>query len=353
MTMRAHILFWAAGLAAFLILVWVLSGVLLPFVVAGAIAYLLNPPIKKLVAAGVPRFWSALGILLLFFAGFGGVLALILPFAYREAVQLAQALPGYAEQVQAHIAPYIALLQERFDGGDFTAVQDGIKNNLGTAFRLGADVLGRVAGGTQAVAGVMMLVVLVPILAFMMVVDWARMTQWIDDLIPRAAYDTVRDLLSRIDRRIAGFVRGQLMIAAALGLIYALGLALLGLKFGVLIGLMIGVLSVVPLLGAAVGLVASVGVAWLQSGDIAYVGMIAGFFLLVQLVDSNIVTPRIMSQSVELHPLWVLFALMAGGTMFGVVGMFLAVPVAATIGVLGGYGLSRYKSSPYYGQPGA
>lgn len=353
MTMRAHAIFWAVGFIALLVLVWVLRGVLLPFVVAAAIAYLLNPPIVRLVAAGVPRFWSALGILVLFFAGLGGVLALVLPFAYREAVQLAQALPGYAEQAQAYLAPYIALLQERFDGGDFTAVQDGIKNNLGTAFRLGADVLGRVVGGTQAVASLAMLFVLTPILAFMMVVDWGRMTQWIDDLIPRAAYDTVRDLLSRIDRRIAGFVRGQLLIAAALGLIYAVGLALLGLKFGVLIGLMIGVLSVVPLLGAAVGFVASVGVAWLQSGDLTYVGMVTGFFLLVQLIETNVVTPRIMGQSVELHPLWILFALMAGGAMFGVVGMFLAVPVAATIGVLGGYGLSRYKSSPYYGQSGA
>lgn len=174
------------------------------------------------------------------------------------------------------------------------------------------------------------------------------MTKWTDDLIPRGSYDTVKGLLHQINVKLSGFVRGQISVAFALAIIYALALTVAGLKFGFLIGIMAGVLSVIPLIGSTVGLVVSVLVAWFQSGEWSYVGIIAAIFLVGQFVEGNFLTPKLLGSSVGLHPLWILFALLAGGSLFGIVGMFLAVPVAAVVGVLLGFAIKQYRESPYY-----
>ncbi|HEY8190325.1 MAG TPA: AI-2E family transporter, partial [Micavibrio sp.] len=187
-----------------------------------------------------------------------------------------------------------------------------------------------------------------PIVAFFMMEEWVRITKWIDDMIPRDSYRTIRDLLTQMDRKVSGFVRGQVTISCVLAIAYAIALSIAGLKFGFLIGLMAGILSIVPMVGSMIGLVVAVLVAWLQSHEWSYVGIIAAIFLVGQFLEGNIITPRIMGKSVGLHPLWILFSLLAGGALFGIVGMILAVPVAAIIGVLAAFAIDRYKSSSYY-----
>jgi len=170
--------------------------------------------------------------------------------------------------------------------------------------------------------------------------------------LPRENKDTIKDLLLRMNQKISGFVRGQLMVAAVLGVAYAIALSLMGLKYGFLIGIGAGVLNIIPLVGSSVGLLVGVLVAWLQGGDWIYVLGVAGIFLAGQLIEGNFLTPRFVGKSVGLHPLWVFFALMAGGALFGIVGIMLAVPVTAVIGVLAGFAISQYKDSPYYkGEP--
>lgn len=351
MTFRGHAVFWAAALVVLMAVIWALGDILLPFIVGAGIAYLLGPLMRRMSQAGVPRTLSALIILGGFFVVATAILALIVPFAYRELVQLTMDLPRYADQVQAHLSPYITLLQDRFQMGDLSGYQETLKNNIGRIFRFGGDMLLRVAGGGHAVVGVVTFVVLTPIVAFFMMEEWVRITKWIDDMIPRVSYTTVRDLLTQIDRKLSGFVRGQVMVSLLLAIIYAVALSLAGLKFGFIIGLMAGVLSIVPLLGSTIGLVTAVGVAWFQTQELSYVGIIAAIFLVGQFLEGNVITPRVMGKSVGLHPLWILFALLAGGALFGIVGMFLAVPVAAVIGVLASFAITQYKISPYYGQP--
>jgi len=350
MTLRAHALFWVTASVVFLAAVWVLKDMLLPFVVGMAIAYLLGPVVGRMIRAGVPRGLAALLILLSFIVVLSIILALMIPFIYRELVQLAQDLPQYADKVQDHLNPYIAWLQKMLPVGDLTAFQDTLKNNIGRAFRFGGTLAVGLVGGGKAVAGFAAFIVLTPIVAFFMMEEWVRITKWIDDMIPRGSYDTVRNLLSQMDRKVSGFVRGQLIVSVLLGISYAIALTLAGLKFGFLIGLMAGLLSIIPLVGSALGLVVSVAVAWFQSGELNYVGLIAGIFLVGQFLEGNVITPRILGQSVGLHPLWILFALVAGGSLFGIVGMFLAVPVAAIIGVLGSFAIDQYRKSGYYGQ---
>ncbi len=156
------------------------------------------------------------------------------------------------------------------------------------------------------------------------------------------------DLLKQIDQKLSGFVRGQISVAVMLGVAYAIALTIAGLKYGFMIGLMSGLLSVIPMVGSAVGLIVSVAVAWFQAGDIVFVGIIAAIFIAGQVIEGNFLTPKLVGDSVGLHPLWVFFALLAGGSLLGILGMFLAVPVAAVIGVLLSFAIYKYKQSAYY-----
>ncbi len=349
MSTRYQAFFWLAVTMAFLATIWVLGDMLLPFIVGMAVAYLLGPVVGRMIRAGVPRGMAALLILLLFFAVITLILLLIMPFAYREAVQLAMDLPQYADKVQENLAPYIDWLQDKMQMGDLSGYQETLKNNIGQGFRFLGSLMLRLMGGGQAIAGFVTFMVITPIVAFLMMEEWVRITKWIDDMIPRRSYATIRDLLTQMDKKISGFVRGQVIISCALAVAYAIALTIAGLKFGFLIGLMAGLLSVIPMVGSMVGLVVAILVAWFQSHELSYVGIIAAIFLVGQFLEGNIITPRIMGQSVGLHPLWILFALLAGGALFGIAGMLLAVPVAAVIGVLATFAITQYKASPYYG----
>ncbi|WP_435640234.1 AI-2E family transporter [Micavibrio aeruginosavorus] len=349
MTLRAHMMFWAAMAVLFLGFVWALGDMLVPFVVGLAIAYLLDPVMRRLSRTGMPRAAAALIILLSFFAVVVTVLALIIPFAYREAVQLAQALPGYAEQARTALQPYFETLQTRFGAGDMSSYQDMVQKWLGRMFSVSGNLVGGIMSGGQALVGVIALCALTPLVAFFMMVQWEPITRWIDGMIPRGSYIVIKDMLHDMNTKLGGFIRGQLTVSFILGMVYALALTIAGLNYGFLIGVVTGILSVIPYVGSTFGLVASLGIAWFQTGgDWSYIGIIAAIFLVGQFIEGNFITPRIMGQAVGLHPLWILFALLAGGTLLGLVGMLLAVPVAVIISVLVRFAVRQYKASLYY-----
>ncbi len=349
MTLRAHMMFWTAMAALFLGLVWALGDVLVPFVIGLAIAYLLDPVMQRLSRTGMPRAAAALIILLSFFVVVITVLGLIIPFAYREAVQLAQALPGYAEQARVALQPYFETLQTRFGAGDMSSYQDMVQKWLGRVFSVGGDLVGGILSGGQALVGMIALCALTPLVAFFMMVQWEPITRWIDGMIPRGSYTVIKDLLHDMNTKLGGFIRGQLTVSFILGMAYALALTIAGLNYGFLIGVVTGILSVIPYVGSTFGLVTSLGIAWFQTGgDWSYIGIIAAIFLTGQFIEGNFITPRIMGQAVGLHPLWILFALLAGGTLLGLVGMLLAVPVAVIVSVLTRFAVRQYKSSLYY-----
>lgn len=349
MTLRHQLQFWGAAAALFLLTVWVFSGVLMPFILGITIAYLLNPLVVYMGRIGISRFIATVLILAAFFFVVTLTLLLVAPPLYQESLQLADRMPGYIDKLWALVAPHIEQIQARMG---YENLQDPIKtalqNNTDKAMKLGLGVLGGLVNGGQAVISFFTILVFTPFVAFFMMAEWNSITKWVDGLLPRHSYDTIKDLLGQINAKLSGFIRGQLLVALSLAVIYAVALTIAGLDFGFLIGLGAGLFSIIPMVGSTLGLLVSVLVAWLQSGDWTFVALIGGIFLVGQFVEGNILTPKLLGGSVGLHPLWILFALMAGGAMFGILGMMLAVPVTAVIGVLTSFAIAQYKKSPYY-----
>lgn len=347
MTARNQALFWSLVSLGFLGFVFLFRAVLLPFVLGLTVAYLLNPLVNALGRRKIGRGLAALIILGGFFLLLLIVVAVVSPLLYRQMLELAQDMPGYIDRLRELVRPlsHKIMAVTGHENGDLGKM---LRGNAGSAANIAGTVLAGLAAGGQALLGAASVLVLMPVVAYFMMKEWNGVCAWVEDLLPRDKKDVILGLLRQIDRKISGFVRGQVSVALILGAAYAIALTIAGLKYGFLIGLSAGLLSVIPMLGSMVGLLTSVLVAWFQTGDLSYTGIIAAIFLAGQLIEGNFLTPKLVGDSVGLHPLWVFFALMAGGALFGILGMLLAVPVAAVIGVLAGFFIMRYKASPYY-----
>ncbi len=345
---RLHIYFWLATLAALLTFVFIFKSILTPFVLGTVIAYLLNPVVNKMTQFKISRFVAISTLLFVFFLCTTLIIVFAIPPLYREAVSFAGDVPDYLDKLIALVEPYIVLAQQKM-GADYSGdIETLVKDNAGKMLQISGGVAGGIALGGQAVVGTLTTIVLTPLVAFFMLREWPNILKWFDDLIPRKHEKTVNGLTNDMDTKISGFIRGQITVAFFLGVIYAIALTIAGLNYGFLIGISAGVLSIIPLVGSMVGLVVSVAVAWFQMGDWEFVGIIAAIFIVGQIVEGNFLTPKLVGDSVGLHPLWVLFSLIAGGSLFGIVGMLLAVPVTAVIGVLLKFGISEYKKSVLY-----
>ncbi|MGH1402697.1 MAG: AI-2E family transporter [Alphaproteobacteria bacterium] len=348
LNLKTHLIFWAGVFVSSLVFVWVFKAVLLPFVLGIAVAYLLNPIVNKLGQMGIARAPAAMMILGSFLILILGFIGAISPIIYREFIGFSDDLPGYIEKITALLAPVTAMLDEYIGGAEGQNVEDILKEHSGTAIKTARQIVTHLAAGGQAVVDMVSVAVFMPIVAYFMMKEWPLVIAWAQGLMPRHSKDTIMDLFKEIDKKISGFVRGQITVAVFLGVGYAIALTIAGLKYGFMIGLMSGLLSVIPMVGSAVGLIVSVAVAWFQSGDIMFMALIAGIFIGGQVIEGNFLTPKLVGDSVGLHPLWVFFALLAGGSVLGILGMFLAVPVAAVIGVLLSFLIYKYKQSAYY-----
>jgi len=344
---RNQILFWSLGLLALILFVWIFKAILLPFVLGIAVAYLLNPMVKLLGRVGFGRSAATIVILSGFFILLTAILAVIVPILYKEISALIEDLPSMSAKITSAAAPYQESFQSLFgvENGDALSA---LKEHAGASLSAGKTILSGLKAGGAAVTSFISVIVIMPIVAFFMMCEWPRMLKWMQDLMPRPHQNTIMGLLGQMDTKLAGFVRGQITVATMLGLIYAIGLSLAGLKYGFLIGFFAGVFSIIPMVGSTLGLLIGILVAWLQAGDLMFVGVVAAIFIVGQLVEGNFLTPKFVGDSVGLHPLWVFFALMAGGALFGIVGMLIAVPVAAVISVIAGFLLQQYKLSSYY-----
>lgn len=345
---RYHLLFWVCVVVFFCLSLWLFQGVLTPFVLGIAIAYLLDPIIEKMVTWKIPRIIAVLSILLLFLVGVVMAVILGMPPLIRQLTALAEKSPDYIEAFLQWITPYLERVQAQLSGDYLTDMKKFVTDNISSVLSMSGNVAGHLANGGQAILGGVTLMVITPLVAFFMLLEWPKVTAWIDDLIPQGNRQTIKGLLTDMNNKISGFVRGQISICFILAIAYAAALSIAGLNYGFLIGIMAGLLSIVPMVGSTLGLLVSVGVAWFQSGDLIFTGIIAGIFIAGQVIEGNVLTPKLLGDSVGLHPLWILFALMAGGSLLGIMGMMLAVPVAAVIGVLLNFAIIEYKQSRFY-----
>ena len=377
MTLQRQALFWALAALVLIAFVYVFRGILLPFVAGMALAYLLDPAADWFERRGFSRLWATLTItaLALLIVGIG--IVLIVPLLVEQLIGLLQALRPYipetlrtifgladedyralnailAPGTEADLATRSALLPTEFSFDaimawlgtvNFDGVRAFIEANAGTM----AALAGRVLDQGAAVVGVLSTLVITPIVAIYMLYDWDNLVARIDALLPREHADTIRDLMRKIDGVMSGFIRGQFILALILGTFYALALTVVGLNFGLLIGLASGILSFIPYIGSVSGFVAAVGVALVQFwAEPWWIAAVAGIFLFGQFVEGNFLQPKIVGDAVGLHPVILFFAMLAFGSLYGFVGLLIAVPVTAALGVLSRFGVSRYKQSAYY-----
>jgi predicted PurR-regulated permease PerM len=350
MTVQRQIAFWIVALAVAVVLLLVLRTVLLPFVAGFALAYLLDPLADRLQRIGIGRLGASLVILILFVLIFIVLLVVVVPLGAQQVGAFVQRLPSYVARLQQLAVEQGGPLIEKLGGSTaLPEMQTSVGNLLSQGIAWVGTFLQSLWSGGQALLSIFSLLVVTPVVAFYMLVDWDRMVTTIDSWMPVRQRDTIRSIVRDIDTAIAGFVRGQAMVCIILGTFYAVGLSMIGLNFGAMIGLTSGILSFIPYVGSLTGLILSMGVAIVQFWpDWTWILATLGVFVFGQFVEGNILSPKLVGDSVGLHPVWLMFALLAFGALFGFVGLLLAVPLAAAMGVIARFALKQYLASPLY-----
>jgi predicted PurR-regulated permease PerM len=343
--------FWVAAAIVFVLILWLLNDILLPFVVGMAVAYLLDPVVARLQRLGLSRTWATTTVTILAVLLAVGVAMAILPPLFGEVQSLIVKAPQYIVQAAARVQPLIEPLREKL-GLPSLSLQDLQADATQWAGQVLA-VAGSVAGGLArrgvAFINLLALVFLTPVVTFYLLRDWEKLIGALDEALPLDHADTIRKLARESNAAIAGYVRGQALVCIALGSIYAIGLSLVGLQFGLIIGLIAGAISFIPFVGTFVGAVMALGMALAQfPPDWWGVAKVAAVFLFGQSMEGNVLSPKLVGDRVGLHPVWIMFALLAGGSLFGFVGILIAVPTAAVIGVIVRHLLGRYRESGIY-----
>ena len=344
---RRHLTFWLVTLVVFVLLLWLLRDILLPFVAGLALAYVQTPVADRLERAGMNRTVAALLIVGLVVLTFILLALLLVPILARQTAALIAGIPTYIERLQALLAdPGPPWLRQILNDGDAGKTMNEVLAQ-GAGY-MSALMLSLWSGG-KALASFVSVLVIMPVVTFYLISDWHEMVATLDGWVPPQYRETVHTLVREIDAAISGFLRGQAAVCLIVGVYYAAGLTLVGLNFGLLIGLSAGVLTFMPYIGSMAGLLIAVCVAvgqfWPEWTPIA---IVIGIFLFGQFVEGNVLGPKLVGDHVGLHPVWLIFAMFAFGYLFGFVGLLIAVPLAAAIAVLFRFGLSRYFASPFY-----
>lgn len=339
-------------LGALVSAIWFFQSILTPFVLAAVIAYFLDPLATRLTRIGVRRSIAAL-VLVFGLSTFVFVCFLLLyPLLLAQIGLLISRLPSYIAGIAAALREFLATLEDRL-GPDVMDAQlrDLATTQVSTMLSYIASAATRLIGGGFALFSLFIYLVVTPIVAFYLLRDWPRMITRIESWLPRRNSAVLRQIGRDTDRVVSAWLRGQLICCAILALYYAAALSAVGLEFGTLIGIMSGIMTFIPYVGSTVGLITSLMLALGQFGTWQGVALVGAIFVTGQIIEGYIIYPRLLSDRVELHAVWVIFALFAGGVAFGFLGVLLAVPLAGAVGVVTRYWLRRYLESPLYLDP--
>ena len=336
--------YWGVAAAIFLVALWYLGDVILPFVLGGAIAYCLDPIADRFERWGLSRVLATVVITLFAILIFVIMTLAVIPTLVEQAVALVNVAPELARNLQA-------FLTERFPQVmDEGSVLRQSLNELGETIKSkGGALVNGLVTSALSLLNVLLLVFIVPVVAFYLLLDWDHMVARIDDLLPRDHAPVIRRLAREVDATLASFIRGQGTVMLILGVFYASALMIAGLQFGLVVGAVAGLVSFIPYVGAIVGGGLAIGLALFQFwGEWLMIGVIAAIFFAGQMLEGNILTPKLVGGSVGLHPVWLLLALSVFGALFGFVGLLVAVPVSAALGVLARFGTEQYKAGLLY-----
>lgn len=342
-----HWIFWLTFVALIFGFAWMAGWVLSPFLAGMIIAYALNPMVKRLTALRIPRWAASLMALAIFIAAVLSIFLLLWPIIITQAEGLLDTLPLYYEKFMSERLPALENYFANFlQNGNHLGLSAG--DVTGAAANWFRELASELLSGGIAIIEWLALLLIAPFVAFYISRDWEHLMRLMNGLLPNAYADAIRAEVKQVDATISGFIRGQTAVCLTLSFIYAIGLSVIGVRYGLLIGLLAGILSFIPYLGLAVGLLTSALVAYSQFDNYTAVLTVFAVFAVGHIAESYFLTPKLVGKRVGLHPLWIIFALMLGGKLFGFMGLLLAVPVAAIIGVLVRFAVKQYKTSSYY-----
>ncbi|SDX14775.1 AI-2E family transporter [Roseicitreum antarcticum] len=342
----AQATFWLAICLLTLGALWMLSGIVTPFFIGVLMAYFLNPTVTWLAARRVPRPVAAAGLLFLMLGALVAGLALIVPTLLNQLYDLFEALPDIFAQFKS----WIGEGTPRFVNSDADDVREMLSDAADAVSENRDQVLSGLSMGLSGLSRLVLFWVVMPVVAFYLLVDWPRLTTTVYDAIPRHHLNTICKLLADMDDVLSGFVRGQSVVCLLLAGFYAVALLLAGLNYGLAVGVVTGLISFIPYVGAFVGGALAIGLAVYQFWDAPQlIGAVVAIYAFGQVLEGQILVPRLVGNSIRLHPVWLIFAVLAFGSLFGFVGALLSVPLAAVLGVLSRFVYTRYRHSAFYG----
>jgi predicted PurR-regulated permease PerM len=344
LTVKQQASYWGIGTVVFLLALWGLGNVILPFVTGMAIAYFLDPVADRLELMGFSRAAATVSITFVVLIMAVLLMILLVPMLVQQLVALVKVTPAYFAQLQA-------ILVERFPSimVEGSTISKALQSFGETMQSQSGAFASAVLSSAFTILDIVIFIVVTPVVAFYMLLDWDRMIAVIDGWLPRDHLENLRGLAREVDTVLAGFVRGQFTVCAILGTFYAIALMLAGLQFGLIVGLIAGLLTFIPYIGSIIGGVLAIGLALFQFWDTPqWIAVVAIIFVIGQVVEGNVLTPKLVGSSVGLHPVWLMFALSAFGSLMGFTGMLVAVPVAASIGVFFRFGIGQYLQGKLY-----
>lgn len=341
---RTQATIWSICIAVFALSLWHLGNVIMPFILGGAIAYFLDPVADRLENIGFSRVAATVSISIFAVLLFVIAILLVVPTLVSQALALANAAPDLFRELQA-------FLTERFPSlmDENSTVRQSLESIGQRIQERGGELVGTIVNSALSVINIVVLIVVTPVVAFYLLLDWDRMVAQVDSFLPLDHRPAIRQIASDIDRTLASFIRGQGTVCLMLGTFYAVSLMLVGLQFGMVVGFIAGLITFIPYVGALVGGALAIGLGLFQFwGEWWSLGAVALIFVIGQFLEGNILTPKLVGSSVGLHPVWLMFALSVFGSLFGFVGMLVAVPVAASIGVIARFFIAKYQHGRLY-----
>jgi len=347
--MQRQIIFWLLALILTLLFFWYLQTVLLPFIAGFVLAYFLDPLADKIESYGVPRVAATtiiiFGVVLIIGAG----ILFVVPVLGKQVGRLVTDFPTLSSQVVDFYDRYApdwlkSMLPE--NDNDLRATLSGYSDKL-----LGwvATISSTLLAGGKSLINLFSLLIITPVVAFYMLNDWDRIVAIVDGYLPRDEQGSLRSIARDVDKALSAYIRGQGAVCLIIAIFYAICFMLVGLKSGLAIGLMTGLLAFIPFFGALFGGATALGVGLLQYGlaDQHILGIV-GVLMLGQFLEGYVLSPKLVGHSIGLHPVWMMLAILSFASIFGMLGLLLAVPLAATTGVFVRHGLGRYLTSDIY-----
>lgn len=343
-----RLLTWAGVLLVFCVSVYALRSVLLPFVAGIIIGYLLDPLTNRLQKLGIGRTSATVAVMLLVVIIVVPALVLLINLVDEQLGVFIKVVPNYVGSLIKKFEPFLSDMEKIFPEINAEKAKEYLRANLSNNLALLGKILRSIISSGMALINLLSLLLITPVVAFYMLRDWNTFVAKVRELLPRRSKAAIEEQAREIDRTLSGFIRGQISVCLILGSFYGLALHLAGLDLGLMVGFLAGVISFIPYVGSISGFIISLLLAFAQFDSITPILAVVGIFLFGQFMEGNFLTPKLVGENVGLHPVWVMFALLAGGVLLGFLGLMIAVPVAAVIGVLIRHAIANYKKSNLY-----